>query len=181
MRIHRSNLHQGLFLISLCILFAFPGAATAQLRNHDAFFGYSRMGSDAFYPNVGGLNGWEAALHIHLHPFFGVEGDVAHYGLGADSEVPRTTTVLVGPRISVKAIGVNLFVHGLIGGEHSSNNSSNTPISGGAFAYDLGGGVDLPIFPFFAWRFSADHINAPSQSPSDGTKARFNTGLVFRF
>ena len=181
MSTHRPIPHKSLFFLASCILFAFPGAALAQLRNHDAFFGYSRLGSDAFYPNAGGLNGWEAALHIHLHPFFGVEGDVAHYGLGADSEVPRTTTVLVGPRISVKAIGVNVFAHGLIGGEHSSNNSSNTPISGGAFAYDLGGGVDLPIFPFFAWRFSADHINAPSQSPGGGTKARFNTGLVFRF
>ena len=182
MHLHRSIRRMSPFLLSLSMLFVFPAAGTAQLRNHDAFFGYSRLGSDAFYPNVGGLNAWEAALHIHLHPFFGVEGDVAHYGLGADSEVPRTTTVLVGPRISVKAIGINLFVHGLLGGEHSSNDSSSNPhISGGAFVYDLGGGVDLPFFPFFAWRFSADHINAPSQSPSNGTKARYNTGLVFRF
>jgi hypothetical protein len=180
--VRRSLLRLNLLLVCSCILLAFSTSAGAQLRNHDAFFGYSRLGSDAFYPNVGGLNGWEGALHIHLHPFFGVEGDVAHYGLGANSVVPRTTTVLVGPRISVKAIGINLFAHGLIGGEHSANDSSSNPhISGGAFAYDLGGGIDLPIFPFFAWRFSADHINAPSQSPSGGTKGRFNTGLVFRF
>jgi hypothetical protein len=182
MHLHRFVLRLSLSLVFSCILFTFPTSAAAQLRNHDAFFGYSRLGSDAFYPNVGGLNGWEAALHIHLYPFFGVEGDVAHYGLGADSDVPRTTTVLVGPRISVKAIGINLFAHGLLGGEHSSNNSSSNPhISGGSFAYDLGGGIDLPLLPFFAWRFSADHISAPSQSPSGGTKARYNTGLVFRF
>ena len=179
--VHRFIQRASVLLASSCIL-AFSTPAGAQLRNHDAFFGYSRLGSDAFYPNVGGLNGWEGALHIHLHPFFGVEGDVAHYGLGANSVVPRTTTVLVGPRISVRALGINVFAHGLIGGEHSSNDSGSNPhISGGAFAYDVGGGVDLPIFPFFAWRFSADHINAPSQSPSGGTKGRFNTGLVFRF
>lgn len=85
------------FLLIPGVLFFFPGRAAAQLRNHDAFFGYSRTGSDAFYPNTGGLNGWEAALHIHLHPFFGMEGDVAHYGLGTNASVPRTTTVLVGP------------------------------------------------------------------------------------
>lgn len=169
-----------LILLAAAVLMNTP-SASAQLRNHDAFFGYSRTTSDLFYPNTGGLNGWDAALHIHLHPFFGVEGDVAHYGLGAAAAVPRTTTVLVGPRISVRALGINLFVHGMVGGEHSANGASNTPISGGAFAYDLGGGVDLPVFPFFAWRFSADRLSAPSLSPSNSNQARFNTGLVFRF
>lgn len=168
--------------LAVCFVLLACSPASAQLRNHDAFFGYSRTGSDIFYPNTGGLNGWEAALHIHLHPFFGVEGDVAHYGLGANSSVPRTTTVLAGPRISLKAAGINLFVHGLVGGEHSANNSNSpTPISGGAFAYDLGGGLDLPIAPFFAWRFSADRLSAPTQSPGGGNQARYNTGLVFRF
>jgi hypothetical protein len=41
--------------------------------------------------------------------------------------------------------------------------------------------VDVPIAPFFAWRFSLDRITAPSEAPSGGTDARFNTGLVFRF
>jgi hypothetical protein len=166
-------------LVISCVVSAANPSSAASLRNHDAFFGYSRSGSDAFYPHTEGLNGWEAALQIHLHPFLGVEGDVAHYGLGAISAVPRTTTVLVGPRLSVKALGINLFAHGMVGGEHSANGDGS--ISGGAFAYDLGGGVDLPILPFFAWRFSADRIDAPSQSPSGGDHARFNTGLVLRF
>jgi hypothetical protein len=171
-----------ILFLSFCILFATSLPAAAQLRNHDAFFGYSRLGSDAFYPNVGGLNGWEAALHIHLHPFFGVEGDVAHYGLGANDAVPRTTTVLLGPRVSVRAVGINLFAHGMVGGEHSANSgNAAVHISEGGFAYDLGGGIDLPILPFFAWRLALDHISAPSVSPSGGTKARFNTGIVFRF
>lgn len=171
-------------VISSLILFlasAATPATAASLRNHDAFLGYSRLGHDAFYPNVGGLNGWEGALHIHLKPFFGVEGDVAHYGLGANAAVPRTTTVLFGPRVSVKAVGINLFAHGLVGGEHSANSDGGVHISHGALAYDLGGGVDLPILPFFAWRFSADRISAPTVSPDNGNKARFNTGLVFRF
>ena len=164
------------------MLLAFSPSAKAQLRNHDAFFGYSRTGADAFYPNVSGLNGWEAAVQIHLHPFLGAEGDVAQYGLGSGASVPRTTTVLVGPRVSVKALGVNLFVHGLVGGEHSANSgSSAAQISGGSIAYALGGGVDLPIAPFFAWRVSGDRISAPTVSPDSGNKFRFNTGLVFRF
>jgi len=144
----------------------------------DAFFGYSRTGSDAFYPGTGGLNGWEGALHLHLKPLLGVEGDVAHYGLGSDSVVPRTTTYLLGPRVTVGALGIKLFAHGLIGGEHSSNSYG---VSGNAFTYAFGGGVDLPLAPFFRWRFLVDGINAPDQSPSEGTHARFTTGLVFHF
>src|SRR5438105_7377579 len=139
-----------IFTALISIVFLAAPAGAASLRNHDAFIGYSRLGSNAFYPNVGGLNGWEGALHIHLKPFFGVEGDVAHYGLGANAAVPRTTTVMFGPRISVKAVGINLFVHGLVGGEHSANSDGGVHISHGALAYDFGGGVDLPILPFFA-------------------------------
>ena len=173
--------HSILILVAACILFAPLPLVAASLRNHDAFIGYSRLGSNAFYPNVGGLNGWEGSLHIHLRPFFGVEGDVAHYGLGANAAVPRTTTLLVGPRLSLKAARINLFVRGMVGGEHSANGNVGTHISGGGFAYDFGGGLDWPIAPFFAWRFSVDRISAPTVSPSGGTPARFNTGLVFRF
>lgn len=169
------------FLLFAVLAWILSPAAQAQLRNHDAFFGYSRTGSDLFYPNVGALNGWDAALHIHVKPFLGVEGDVAHYGIGANAATPKTTTVMVGPRITVKALGIGLFVHGLVGGEHSANSASNTPISGGSMTYAIGGGVDFPILPFFAWRIAGDRIASPTLSPSDSTKARFNTGLVFRF
>jgi hypothetical protein len=155
-------------------------AGAQSLHNSDAYFGYSRLGSDTFYPNVGGLNGWNAAVHIHMRPFLGVEGDVGHYGLGADSTVPKTTTYLVGPRVTLKALRVAVFAHGLLGGEHSSN-SSGVNINGGAFAYALGGGVDLPVVPFFAFRVGADRITAPSLSPGSGQKYRVNAGLVLRF
>jgi hypothetical protein len=144
----------------------------------DAFFGYSRTGSNAFYPNVGGLNGWEGALHVRMRPFLGIEGDVAHYGLGANSTVPRTTTALVGPRVTLGAAGFKVFAHGLVGGEHSANNNG---ISGGALTYAIGVGADVPVAPFFGWRFMLDRLSAPSQSPGSGTHARFSTGIVFRF
>ena len=177
----RGFFHTFMFVALCFALGSFSVPAMAQLRNHDIFLGYSRTGSDAFYPNTGGLNGWEGALHIHLRPFLGAEADVAQYGLGAAASTPRTTTVLVGPRVTVKALAIGLFAHGLVGGEHSANSGSGASISGGALSYALGGGVDVPIFPFFAWRFSADRISAVSQSPSTANKYRFNTGLVFRF
>jgi hypothetical protein len=114
-------------------------------------------------------------------PFLGVEGDLSYYGLGANSSVPRTTAFLVGPRITLGALGPKDFAHGLIGGEHSANSSAPVPISDGALVCALGGGLDVPIAPLLAWRVAGDYIRAPTQSPSGGTPARFSTGLVFRF
>jgi len=167
-----------LFFVSL--LFAWSPSARALGPSGDAFLGFSRTGNDTFYPNVGGLNGWEGALNIKVKPLLGVEGDVSHYGLGADSSVPRTTTILFGPRVTVGALGIKIFGHFLVGGEHSAN-SGGVKISGGTFAYALGGGLDVPIAPFFAWRVMGDRLSAPNQSPSTGTHARFSTGIVFRF
>jgi hypothetical protein len=168
-----------LILLSALVFFFSPIARAVDAKGNDAFLGYSRTGADPFYAGTGGLNGWAAAVHLHLHPFLGAEGEVAEYGLGAASSIPRTTTYLFGPRVTVGAARVHLFVHGLIGGEHSS--SPDGSISGNALAFALGGGVDIPIIPFFAWRVSGDYLRAPTQYPSGGTPARFNTGLVFRF
>lgn len=154
-------------------------AARALGPKGDVYFGYSRTATDTFTAGVGGLNGWEAAGQIHMRPFLGGEADVAHYGLGADSSVPRTTTFLFGPRVTVGAAGVHLFVHALVGGEHTPN--SGGAIGGTSLAWALGGGVDFPLAPFFAWRVNGDYITAPTASPNSGTPARFGTGLVFRF
>ncbi len=172
------------FILVVCsfILLSFLPAAQGQVPKGDVYLGYSRTGTDTFYPNVGGLNGWEGALHIKLHkPFIGIEGDVSQYGLGSNSTVPRTTTFIVGPRLTFGALGPKVFAHALIGGEHSANSGGPTPISGGALAYALGGGLDIPIAPLFAWRVAGDYIHAVGRSPAGGTPARFSTGLVFRF
>ncbi len=167
-------------ILSLGVLLL-PAPAHAAGASGDLYFGYSRLGSNTFYPNVGGLNGWEAAANFSWIRFVGAEVDVAHYGIGAGASIPRTTTFFFGPRITLGAAGVHVFAHGLVGGEHSANSGSPTPISGGALAIDFGGGVDARIAPFFAWRVGADYIAAPTQSPSGASHDRFTTGLVFRF
>lgn len=165
----------------LALSFILTPAAHALGPSGDVYFGYSHIGSNAFYPNVGGLNGWQLTGHLKLMHFVGVEGDVAHYGLSAPPSIPRTTTVLFGPRVTVGVPAVHLFVHGLVGGEHSANSGGPTPISGGAMAVDFGGGGDIRIAPFFAWRVTADYLSAPTESPSGASHTRIGTGIVFRF
>lgn len=151
--------------------------------NSDAFFGYSRLGHNLFEPGTPGLNGWEGDVHIHVKPFVGVEGDLAHYGLGADDTVARSTTFLFGPRVTLKAAGFRFFGHIMIGGEHSANNPPGGigQVSNTTYAYALGLGADVPIVPMVGWRFQLDRISAPTESPGDATHARFSTGPVFRF
>lgn len=181
MPIPRRLFRTSFLLACSAILLSAAPVALAQIPKGDIFLGYSRLGSDAFFPNVGGLNGWEAAAHFKVMPFIGLEGDVAHYGVGADAVIPRTTTFLAGPRVSVGALGLKVFAHGLIGGEHSANSGGAVRISENSFTYALGAGADIPLLPFFAWRIQGDRISAPSLSPNGGTQARFTTGIVFRF
>lgn len=180
MTLSKPVLNARFLVLSLFVLTFSAPAVRAQIPKGDIYIGYSRTGTDTFYSGAGGLNGWEGAMHIKLHkPFLGIEGDLSHYGLGANSAVSRTTAFIFGPRITIGVLGPKVFVHGLVGGEHSSNSSGS--ISDTAFAYALGGGLDLPFAPFFAWRVAGDYIHATGRSPSGGTPARFSTGLVFRF
>ncbi len=176
---HRA-LRLGFALATASVLLGLPSLVHAA-NTGDISLGYTRTGNDTFYPNVGGLNGWDIDGQIRWKSVLGVEGDVAHYGLGADSGIPRTTTVLFGPKASVGAAGFKFFGHFLIGGEHSANSGGPTPVSHGSFAYALGAGADVPIAPLFAWRFQVDRFTAPLIAPAGGIPVRFTTGIVFRF
>ncbi len=172
----------GWALLACGLAAAGPRSVQAQSKG-DASFDYSRLGANLFEPGTPGLNGWEGNLHIEMKPFVGVEGDLAHYGLGATNTVARSTTFLFGPRFTLKAAGFHIFGHVLIGGEHSANNppAGMGSVSNTTYAYALGGGVDVPVVPIFAWRVQVDRISAPTESPGGATHARFTTGPVLRF
>lgn len=180
MPIPQLALRTSLILAIGVVLLALPFPARAANKG-DVSFGYSRTGNDTFYPNVGGLSGWDLDGQVRWKRFIGIEGDVARYGMGANATVPRTTAVLFGPKVSFGTAGYKVFGRFLVGGEHSANSSASTPISGGALAYALGAGAEGPIAPFFAWKVQVDRISAIGQSPSTGTHVRFSTGVVFRF
>ncbi len=181
MGITRKTSSNVFFFALLLLFFSVSSRAHASGPGGDVFLGYSRLGNDTFYSHVGGLNGWDLDGEIKVQKFLGIEGDVSHYGLGAPSSTPRTTAVLFGPRVTVGVPVVRVFVHGLVGGEHSANSGGPAHVSGGAMAIDFGGGADFRFAPFFAWRVAVDYLNAPGNTPSSGSHDRFTTGLVFRF
>jgi hypothetical protein len=157
-----------------------PAPARAASKG-DVYLGYTRTGSNIFYPGTPGLNGWDLDGQVRWKPFLGIEGDVGHFGIGANSSVPRTTVILFGPKVTVGPPALRIFAHFLVGGEQSSNGTGPGSISGGAFAYAFGVGAELPLVPRFRWRVQLDHLSAPTQSPANGNYVRFTTGVVFRF
>ncbi len=174
----RAGFRFSLLTISLLLL-ALPCAARAAGSSGDVYFGYSRLGANAFHANTPALNGWQAAGQMKFIPFVGIDLDVAHYGLGAAAVLPHTTTVMIGPRATVGVAGVHIFGHALFGAEHSSN--SGGIISSTAITVDAGAGADFSILPFLAWRVTGDYINAPNQSPSTADRYRFGTGVALHF
>jgi hypothetical protein len=173
------RLHRVLISLTAIVFFASTGLAHAIPPNADVWMGVSRLGANTINAGAGGQWGWQGALHVKIKPLLGVEGDVSQYGWGSNASVPHTTMALFGPRVTVGALGVKLFVHALGGVEHSA--ASDGSLSNTAAAYAGGGGIDLPLAPFFKWRVMADYVNAPTVSPAGSAHARYSTGLVFRF
>jgi hypothetical protein len=166
------------FWLTIALLAGFCLAAPAFAEKADVFVGYSRLGANTFNANTDGLNGWQGAMNVQIKPFLGVEGDLGHYGLGADRSVLRSTSLMAGPRLTVGKLGVHAFAHGLVGGQHSSNATGQ---SGTSLTGALGGGVDFRFFPYLSWRFGYDYIAQLTGSPAAASHNRISTGVVVRF
>ena len=146
---------------------ALAPAARAAGPHGDVFVGYSSFG---FSYN----NGAEAAIHLKLNRFVGVEGEMSGYENGHDIAASHVYLYLFGPRVTVSAFHTHVFAHAL-GGRIEPGGGTATS---GAFLYGLGGGVDLPVFSKLNWRVSGDYV----RSFSDIAKgSRISTGPVFRF
>ena len=129
-------------LIVLCLaVLAVPTAHAARSRR---VLRLQPAGRQCLPSQRPALNGWEAEGGFSFIPLLGLDVDVAHYGLGAASTLPHSTTAMIGPRLTVGASGVHVYAHALLGGEHSSN--SGNVISSSALTVAVGGGVDLRIF-----------------------------------
>ncbi len=151
----------------------------------DVYFGYSRVGANLFAPNTSGMNGWQAALHVKMIPFVGIEGDVSHYGQHPSGLTESTTLVMFGPRVTAHAVGFSVFAHALGGLVHDSADIPLQPSdSNTAASYALGGGADFPLFLGLKLRATGDYLGN-SKSPSSGSAApehyRVGVGVAYHF
>jgi opacity protein-like surface antigen len=184
-------------LVVLCA-FLLAGLALAQDSTPKAeiFGGYSHVRADFSVGGVGfgteGLNGWNASLAGNLNKYFGVVGDfggtygtpIKELGIGVDV---KNYTFLFGPQFSYRTRRVTPYAHALFGADHISADIPAVAIftsgfgqSDTAFAFALGGGLDVGLGRVVALRLAQlDYLRTQFFS-SHQNNLRFSTGLVLR-
>jgi Outer membrane protein beta-barrel domain len=184
----------------------FSSAVRGQTKG-DVYVGYSFVSSDPTFGSGGGdlssasagrasLNGWEASASVRLLPWIRAVADVgAGYGtvpvvfssiLGSQKQNVNSNlhTYLLGPRAAIPVGRVTPFGQALFGYAHQSIAANafveNVGEHEGAFAFDLGGGLDFRLISRIAWRIQADYLQTKLFS-STQHDPRIGTGIVFRF
>ena len=125
------------------------------------------------------LNGFNYSVVYYWKDWFGVDGEFAA-AHGTQGDV--SSWFLFGgggPRFRWSARkGIEIWAHALAGYSHFT---PQTPAGNQhAFAYELGGGVDLPFKPRWAIRLGADALNTSYFNTHQYSPVA-HAGLVFRF
>ncbi len=171
--------HHRFLYFALAAFLLLPSMARALGPSADVYLGYTRMGDKNFNSTAGSQSGIQLAGQLKIMPFVGAEIDYSHFGLSGAASIPHSSVVMVGPRVTVGVGSTKLFVHGLVGWEHSG--SGDGLIKAGALTLAMGGGADFRVKPHIYWRVTADYLGAPQSAPAGATHTRFGTGLVLRF
>jgi hypothetical protein len=130
--------------------------------------------------------GFGSSVTYNFDRHWGLEGDFGHNWCNCNYEL----TASVGPRFMVRTDGANYFLHAMMGLNRVSVNGLNAQNGIGAI---LGGGMDLPIKKWLAFRlFEADYVwgkhnysqyaaplDDPSLSHPEFQGVRLRTGFVF--
>jgi hypothetical protein len=187
----------------LTALLGIPIAAAASAQTapawtppaFEAYGGYSYLfhqyAPTFQHPVSGGMNGWDGSLRVPvplLPSWLGIKGDVSgHYSSNNFDFNPHQYFFLLGPQVSVHVGRSMVFLHGMVGSAHLSENVLPNLSDDNTLAVAVGGGVDLGVSRSLAWRFTGDwyntHYSATTRNVAEITNSngRVSTGPVFRF
>lgn len=162
--------------------------------NIDLYGGYSYV-FNTYNPSqntysTSGMNGWDASLKFPiLGAFLGIKGDVS--GFYSRDNIPnfspRSYFFLLGPQVGFHMGRSTLFAHGMVGSAHVSSKALPNIKSDNTFAVAVGGGLDIGIGRFLAWRVTGDFYNTHYQATNNNyneiknSNGRVSTGPVLRF
>src|SRR5580698_10307650 len=192
----------GLFIILAVSLISFPAFAQSDSNpKWDLFVGYQWLHPGGTVPapfgdfnNPGSYKipdmaqGFGSSFTYNFDPHWGAEIDFGHNWGNSNYE----TTASIGPRFIWRTDSANYFLHTLISLNRVSVSGLNAQNGIGAI---LGGGMDLPIKKWLAFRlFEADYVwtqhnysDFIAPMPDDSLRhasfdgVRLRTGLVFSF
>ncbi|MGA9570432.1 MAG: outer membrane beta-barrel protein [Candidatus Acidiferrales bacterium] len=125
------------------------------------------------------MNGFNYSVVYYWKDWFGFDGEFAATHATQDDVSSWFLFGGGGPRFRWSAKkGVELWAHALVGYSHFT---PQTPAGNQhAFAYELGGGVDLPFKPRWALRLGADAMCTTYFSTHQFSPTA-HAGVVFRF
>lgn len=160
-----------------------PLSALAQeAPKAEVFAGYSFLRTFVETGEVGvdGINshGFNGSIAGNISKHFGIVGDFGFYRASILGVGINTTTYLFGPRISGRSGKVDPFVHALFGGARAS--VPDASISDNAFAFAIGGGLDIKASDSVAFRIAqVDYLGTRSEGVTENN-FRYSVGIVFR-
>ena len=184
-----------LFLSSLLAI-CLPLAASAQeaAPKVEIFGGYSFLRADtgAIVIDRNSAYGFNTSLAGNITKHIGIVGEFSRFTvsdsftqsvLGPVNVDSNVVTYLFGPRITLHRGKVEPFVHALLGGARE-----NDKLSGGlvneftenAFAFALGGGLDIKVNDNFAIRVAQVDYLGYKLSAETGNNFRYSVGIVIR-
>lgn len=125
------------------------------------------------------MNGFNFSVVYYWKDWFGFDGEFAATHATQSNVSSWFLFGGGGPRFRWSAKkGVEVWAHALVGGSHFT---PQTPAGNQhAFAYELGGGVDLPFKPRWAIRLGGDAM-CTSYFGTHQFSPKASAGLVFRF
>lgn len=168
-------------LVIIAVMFLWAGSAAAQSTpKAEVFGGYSLVRLD------GGTNmpgGWHGSVAGNFNQYLGVVGEFSgHYksfGAGASTNLHTFT---FGPRLTFRSQDkLEAFTHATFGAARIGATALGITASDSAFAFTLGGGVDIKATDRIAIRpVQLDYL-VTRFGGSTQNNLRYSAGVVFRF
>ncbi len=170
------------FMVVACFLGLF--AASAMAAESGSYPKAEFFGGYQYSHLEGGVNanGFDLAGTANFNNSFGIAADFGSAFTTQAGINIHNYTYTFGPQLSLRANkAYTPFVHALIGGDHATASFAGASGSGNGMAFFAGGGVDININQFLAFRGSADWMMLHSNGSTSSKNFRMPIGLVVRF
>ena len=163
---------------------------TGPTYHYQVYAGFSYTSLNQVNQSRYGLMGANIDVTRDFGRYFGITADGAFYNHSAGSGNPGSPSVdmvLFGPELHAALFGrTSVFVHALLGGEHTGGEGETPKIS---FAGGAGIGLDYALKSRWSLRISGDDIasafsvtnNTTGNSPHMRRNSRAGIGVAYRF
>jgi len=187
--------HPNRFSLIFTVLLGFVGSVRAQGQDYpklELFGGYSHFSPTILGQSFSG-NGGAGSISVNPKPWLGVAGEFGVYRTtftqGTQARSTTQSTFLFGPKIPFHSNSrVTPFAQALFGGMHLGSLTSigAQGVGSTAFAFALGGGLDLNVGRNFALRLVQvdllrSHFHGNSTTDNWQNSPRISAGIVVRF